>query len=141
MWCENCYGPYLYVAYVGSSAKLEQDYIFLLPQCYPITIISCCPFMIVIIPLECRSECFVVQDFWIFQTVECVFIMVLGSVEDEHAFSTSIFMKSKLKNWLTIHFNVVVRMYARDFFTFKNFPSYIAIIERNEEKSHYELGL
>ncbi len=33
-----------------------------------------------------------------FKLVEHVFIMVLGSVEDEHAFSTFIFMKSKLKN-------------------------------------------
>jgi hypothetical protein len=58
--------------------------------------------------------------------------MVLGSVEDEHAFSTFTFMKSKLKNWLTIHFDVVVRMYEHDFFTLKIFPLYIAIIERNE---------
>jgi hypothetical protein len=67
--------------------------------------------------------------------------MVLGSVEDEHTFSSFTFMKSKLKNWLAIHFDGVVRMYAHKKISLKNFPLYIAIIEWNEEKSHYELEL
>jgi hypothetical protein len=67
--------------------------------------------------------------------------MVLGSVEDERTFFTLTFMKSKLKNQLTNHFDFVVRMYAQDFFTLQNFPFHIAIIKWNEEKSHYGLEL
>ncbi len=47
-----------------------------------------------------------------------IIVMVLGNVEDERTFSTLTFMKSKLKNQLTTHLDLVVRMYAQDFFTF-----------------------
>jgi len=65
----------------------------------------------------------------------------LGSVEDERTFSTFIFMKSKLRNQLTTHLDLVVKMYAQDFFTLQSFPFYIAITEWNEKNSHYGLKL
>jgi len=65
----------------------------------------------------------------------------LGSVEDERTFSTFIFMKSKLRNQLTTHLDLVVKMYAQDFFTFQSFPFYIVITEWNEKNSHHGLKL
>jgi hypothetical protein len=73
--------------------------------------------------------------------IKLAIIMVLGSVEDETTFSTFTFMKLKLRNQLTTHLNLVVRMYAQDFFTLQSFPLYTAITEWNEEKSHYGLEL
>jgi hypothetical protein len=67
--------------------------------------------------------------------------MVLGNVEDEKTFFILTFMKSKLKNRLTTHLDLVVKIYAQDFLTFQSFPFYIAITEWNEEKSHYGLEL
>jgi len=61
--------------------------------------------------------------------------MVLGNVEDERTFSTLTFMKSKLKNRLTTHLDLVVKTYAQEFFTFQSFPFYTTILEWNEEKS------
>ncbi len=55
--------------------------------------------------------------FELFKLVELIIVMVLGSVEDERTFSTLTFMKSKLRNQLTTHLDLVVRMYAQDFFT------------------------
>jgi hypothetical protein len=42
---------------------------------------------------------------------------VITRVEDEKMFSTFTFMKSKLKSWLTTPLDLVVKMYAQDFFT------------------------
>jgi hypothetical protein len=39
-------------------------------------------------------------------------VVVLGKVEDEKYFSNLSFMKSKLKNWLPAHLDLVVWMYA-----------------------------
>jgi hypothetical protein len=70
-----------------------------------------------------------------FRLIELAIVMVLESVEDERTLSTLIFIKSKLRNRLTTHVDFVVRMYTQDFFTFQSFPSYMVIIEWNEEKS------
>jgi hypothetical protein len=53
--------------------------------------------------------------------------MVLGSVEDERTIFIFTFMKSNLKNQLITHLDLVVRMYAQDFFTFQSFSFYIVI--------------
>jgi hypothetical protein len=76
-----------------------------------------------------------------FRLVELVIVMVLGNVEDERTIFTFTFMKSKLRSQLTTHLDLVVRMYAQDFFTFQSFPFYTIITEWNEEKSCYGLGL
>ncbi len=77
----------------------------------------------------------------IFKLVELVIVMVLGSVEDDRTISTLTFMKSKLRSQLTTHLDLVVRMYAQDFFTLQSFPFYTIITEWNEEKSCYGLEL
>jgi len=57
-----------------------------------------------------------------FKLVELTIVVILGSVENEHSFSTITFMKSKLRNQLTINLDMVVKMYAQDFFTLQTFP-------------------
>jgi hypothetical protein len=49
-------------------------------------------------------------------------VMVLGSMENECCFSTLSFMKSKLWNWLTTHFDLVVNMFAQNHYTLDTFP-------------------
>jgi len=44
-------------------------------------------------------------------------VMILGNVEYEHCFSALSFLKSKLHSWLTIHFDLVVKMFAYDHHT------------------------
>jgi len=45
--------------------------------------------------------------------VELTMLHIIGSVEDEKCFSTLAFMKSKLRNKLTTHLPIVVRMFAQ----------------------------
>jgi len=52
-----------------------------------------------------------------FKLIELTIVVILGNVENERIFSTITFMKSKLRNRLTINLDMVVRMYAQDFFT------------------------
>jgi hypothetical protein len=61
----------------------------------------------------------IVKDmiFEYFKLVELTIVVVLGSVEDECFFSIITFTKSKLGNQLIINMDLVVRMYAHDFFT------------------------
>jgi hypothetical protein len=54
--------------------------------------------------------------------VELAIIMVLGSVEDGRTFSNVNFLKSKLWNWLTIHLDLVVRLFAQIFYDLNSFP-------------------
>jgi hypothetical protein len=51
-----------------------------------------------------------------------VAVQILGSVEDEHTFSTFSFMKSKLQNKLCEHSAIIVGMFSQPFFTLENFP-------------------
>jgi len=69
-----------------------------------------------------------------FRVVELAIVMVFESVEDQRTLSTLIFIKPKLRNQLTTHLDLVVRMYTQDFFTLQSFPLYTAIIEWNEKK-------
>ncbi len=70
-----------------------------------------------------------------FKLAKIVTVQVLRSMEDEWTFSTSYFMKSKLRNKLNEHFHVVVRMYSQTFFTFKNFMYNVAFEEWQKLKN------
>jgi len=59
--------------------------------------------------------------------------MVLGSVEVERTFSTINFGKSELCDCLTIHLNLVVKMYAQEFYKFETFSFYRIIWEWGKE--------
>jgi hypothetical protein len=47
-----------------------------------------------------------------------------GFVADEYTFSNLVFMKTKLHNHLMIHLNLVVWMYAQDFYDYGTFLFY-----------------
>jgi hypothetical protein len=49
------------------------------------------------------------------KVAEIAIAMVLGSVQDERTFSTISFMKSRLRNRLTTHLELVVGMKAQSF--------------------------
>jgi hypothetical protein len=53
---------------------------------------------------------------------EMVVVHVLGSVEDERLFSSVGFLKSKLRNNLEEHIQVVVGMFSQRVFTLQDFP-------------------
>ncbi len=52
--------------------------------------------------------------------------MILGSIQDEHTFSTLSLMKTKLRNWLNKHLWVVVGMKCQDFDDVQTFPYDVA---------------
>ena len=54
--------------------------------------------------------------------VELAVVVVLGSIENEHTFSTLSFMKNKLRNRLNVHLPLVVAMHAQEFYTLTDFP-------------------
>jgi hypothetical protein len=67
--------------------------------------------------------------------VELSNAMVLGNVEETRCFSNLFFMKSKLRNRLITHLDLMVQMYAQSFYTMEIFP-FIAIIKsRNQQKN------
>jgi hypothetical protein len=53
---------------------------------------------------------------------ELAIFMVLGSVDGERTFFNVNILKSKLWNWLTIHLDLVVRMFAQKFYDLNSFP-------------------
>ncbi len=69
--------------------------------------------------------------------MEITIVMVVGTVEDEKTFSKVNFMKSKLRNCLTTHLDLVVRMYVQKFYRLEIFPFYTIIKEWGKEKLQY----
>jgi len=63
--------------------------------------------------------------------------MVVGCVEDDKTLSTINFMKSKLRNHLTTHLDLVVWMYAQKFNKLETFPFYTIIEEWGKDKLRY----
>jgi hypothetical protein len=53
---------------------------------------------------------------------ELVVVWVIGLVEDEWCFSKLTFMKTKLRNQLTVHLELVIWMFRPKFFIIENFP-------------------
>jgi hypothetical protein len=54
--------------------------------------------------------------------VEIAIIMVFGNMEDERTFSMIRLIKSKFYNYLTTHLDLVVKMYAQQFYKLETFP-------------------
>ena len=54
-------------------------------------------------------------------------VQVLGSAEDDRTFNSLSFLKSKLRDRLTTHLDLVVGMFAHDFYTLNTFPYQVAI--------------
>jgi hypothetical protein len=66
--------------------------------------------------------------------IELFMTLVLGSVEDKWCFFTFSFTKSKLKNQLIIHLNLVVYMYSQKYYFLENFPFSAAMRSRTQKK-------
>jgi hypothetical protein len=54
-------------------------------------------------------------------------VTILGFVEDERTFSTLNYMKSKVRNNLQDHLDLVVCMYGQKFYDLKSFPMHDAM--------------
>lgn len=61
------------------------------------------------------------------KVVEIAHVQVLGNVEDEGTFNSLSFLKSKSRNWLPTQLDLVVRMFAKDFYTLNAFPYQVAL--------------
>ena len=66
---------------------------------------------------------------------EIAVTVVLGSVEDEHTFSTLIFMKSKLCNCLGSHLDTTVKLFSQCFYKQDTFPYNSAIMHWCEQRA------
>jgi len=66
------------------------------------------------------------------QLVKLAVIQVINNVDDERTFSALTFMKSKLRNQLVGHLDIVIYMFVQDFFTKKTFPFQVAIMDWND---------
>jgi hypothetical protein len=66
-----------------------------------------------------------------------VAVTVMGSVEDECTFSTLSYMKSKVRNNLDDHLDLVVRMFGQSFYDLKTFPMQDAISKWKDVKTRY----
>lgn len=58
---------------------------------------------------------------------ELAYVLVPGSVEEEHTFSTHKFIKNDLRNRLSgHHLNACMRIFSQDFYTLETFPLALA---------------
>ncbi len=64
--------------------------------------------------------------------VELAIVMVLVNVEDERTFSNVNFLELKLRNWLIVHLELVVTMFAQKIYNLNSFLFYIAIWQWGE---------
>jgi hypothetical protein len=48
--------------------------------------------------------------------------MISGNIEDAHCFSILFFLNSKLRNQLTKHLDLVVRIFVHDHYVMDSFP-------------------
>jgi hypothetical protein len=67
--------------------------------------------------------------------VELVVVQIMGYVEDERTLSTLTFMKTRLRNHLCKHLNLVVQMFAQSFCIVDTFPSNDVITTWAKEKA------
>jgi hypothetical protein len=81
-----------------------------------------------------------IVDFRFFEyvkLVEMTIVMVLDSVEDEHTFFRVRFMKFKHHYLLTTNLDIVVCMYAQQFYMMQFFLFYIGLCEWVKGKVWY----
>jgi hypothetical protein len=59
--------------------------------------------------------------------IELSMAIIMGNVENEWCLSNLGFMKSKLRNILTTHLDLVVKMFGQKFFKLNTFPFVVAM--------------
>jgi hypothetical protein len=89
-----------------------------------------------------RLSCVILRAIWIYwpslgtKLAKIVIIQVLGSIENEHTFSTFNFMNNQLRNQLNMQLDLCIWFYSHQFLTFYNFP-YDQAIAKWQGKTHY----
>jgi len=63
--------------------------------------------------------------------------IIMGSVKDERCVCNPGCMKNKIRNNLTTHLDLVVKMFVQKFFTLDIFPFVVAMSSWTIEKSHH----
>ena len=76
-----------------------------------------------------------------FKLAKMAMTIVLGSVEDERAFSTVGFVKGKLRNKLGDHLPLCVQMFTQKFYTLKNFLYTEAVQIWKDNKHRYCMNM
>jgi hypothetical protein len=71
------------------------------------------------------------------KVAEVVVVTVYGSVEDECTFSTLNYMKSKVRNNLDDHLDLVVCMFGQSLFDLKTFPMQDVVSKWKDVKVRY----
>ncbi len=74
-----------------------------------------------------------------FKLAKIAIVQMLGLVEDDRTFSTFSFMKSKLRNHLNEHLNIVVGMYSQTCYSLNTFPYDTCFEDRKEKKPRWTL--
>jgi hypothetical protein len=64
-------------------------------------------------------------------------VMIVGNVEDEGCLLNTGFMKRKLRNKLTTHWDMIVKMFGQKFFTLNIFPFVATMSFWTIAKSHH----
>jgi hypothetical protein len=72
-----------------------------------------------------------------FKLATMALILMLGSIEDEKAFLTVSFVKSKLRNKLVEHLPLCVKMFTQKFYTLRSFPYQEAVDIWKVQKHRY----
>jgi hypothetical protein len=72
-----------------------------------------------------------------FKLATMALTLVLGSVEDEKAFSIVSFVKGKLRNKLVEHLPLCVKMFTQKFYTLRSFPYQEAVDIWKVQKHRY----
>ena len=72
---------------------------------------------------------------------EMAIVHVIGSIEDEHIFSSVSFIKSKVRNSLDKHLQCVVGMYSQKIYTLETFPYDAAYEKWVNGGERYRYGL
>jgi hypothetical protein len=81
-----------------------------------------------IVPSTCHKQ-FAIDSFsWVHEACSIVIVQVINNVEDEKTFSTSTFMKFKLRNRLVKYLNIEIHMFAQDFFLLRSLFSLQIVI-------------
>ena len=62
---------------------------------------------------------------------------VLGSVEDGRPIRSLSFLKIKLGNRPTTHLDLVIHIYAQDFYTLNTLPHQVSISDWKAQRVHY----
>ncbi len=63
--------------------------------------------------------------------------MIMGIIEDERCYFNLGFMKSEVRNRLTTHLDMVVRMFVQKFFTLNTFPFVVTMSSWTIAKSRH----